>query len=147
MKVSGIHWAILVCALLLVPGVSAQNIEQSGNYSVTPGDILKSPPGIMPLSSATISQGETVWFSKVVPAGTTYMNIDLNWGDTSDILSLTVIAPDTTLGPYYDNSDGIINGRIYLSIFSSSGLAPGTWNFRVYGEKVTGIQSISFSAY
>ncbi len=144
MKISGTCLLILICAVVLVSGVSAQNAEYNQGYIVSPAQDLNLPPIIMPLSSGSISQGQTVFFSKYVPYGTTSLVTDLNWGDTSDSLTLTISAPDATLGPYNDASDGILNGRIYLFISKPGGLAPGTWSFRVYGERVNGIQGYSF---
>jgi len=144
MKVSGTSLLILVCAIVLISGVSAQDVDTSAGYSVTPAGNLILPSVILPMSAGTISQGQTVYYSKYVLPGTTSLVPDLNWGDTSDSLSLTISAPDATLGPYTDASDGVINGRIYLSVSKPSGLTAGTWYFRVYGERVNGVQSYSF---
>jgi hypothetical protein len=144
MKVSGIFLTVLVCTVVLVSGVSAQNVETVNGYIVRPAQDLNLPAVFLPMSASTISQGQTMYYSKYVSSGTTSLVPDLNWGDTSDSLTLTISAPDATLGPYNDASDGIINGRIYLSIAKPSGLAAGTWNFRVYGERVNGAQSYSF---
>jgi hypothetical protein len=144
MKVSGTSLAILVCAIVLISGVSAQNVEISSGYIVRPAQDLNLPSVVLPMSSGTISQGQTVYYSKYVSPGTTSLRPDLNWGDTSDSLTLTISAPDATLGPYNDASDGVINGRIYLSVARPSGLTAGTWYFRVYGEHVNGVQSYSF---
>jgi len=147
MKVSGTILAILVCAIVLVPGVSAQDVGTSAGYSVAPAGDLYLPAGMSPMTVGTITQGETDWYYYVVSSGTTSIITDLNWGDTSDSLALTIFAPDGTLGPYYDSSDGVIDGRINLEISRTTGLAPGTWNFRVYGYHVTGSQSYNFAIY
>ncbi len=144
MKVSGIFLTILVCAIVLVPGVSAQNVGTGNGYIVRPAQDLNLPAVVLPMSAGTISQGQTAYYSKYVSSGTTTLVPDLNWGDASDSLTLTISAPDATLGPYNDASDGMVNGRIYLSISKPSGLTAGTWNFRVYGERVTGSQGYSF---
>lgn len=144
MKISGTFLITLICAVMLVSGVSAQNVEINNGYIVRPVQDLNLAPLIQPLSAGTISQGQTVYYSKYVSSGTTSLVSDLNWGDTSDSLTLTITAPDATFGPYSDASDGSVNGRIYLSISKTTGLTPGTWNFRVYGERVTGTQSYSF---
>lgn len=145
MKMSGISLIILVCAAALVSGVSAQDVDISNGYVVRPAEDLNLPRGIFPLSSGSISQGQSVFYAKSVPSSTTFLVPDLSWGDPSDSLTLTVFAPDATLGPFSDASDGIVNGRIYLYISKSSGLTPGTWNFRVYGEKVATIRSYTFT--
>ncbi|MFA5266727.1 MAG: peptidase domain-containing protein [Methanoregula sp.] len=144
MKISGTFLITLICAVMLVSGVSAQNVEINNGYIVRPVQDLNLAPLIQPMSAGTISQGQTVYYSKYVSSGTTSLTPDLYWGDTSDSLTLTITAPDATFGPYSDASDGTVNGRIYLSISKTTGLTPGTWNFRVYGERVTGTQSYSF---
>jgi hypothetical protein len=99
------------------------------------------------MTAGTITQGQTNWYSVVVPSGKSSITADLNWGYVPDSLTLTVIAPDGTLGPYHDASDGVTNGRIFLTFSRSGGIAPGTWVFRVYGESVLGTQSYNFVTY
>ena len=139
--------AILVLAIVLVPGVSAQDVINDAGYSVTPAGNLYLPKIVMPLAAGTITQGETDWYSVVVPSGRTSITVDLNWGYAPNSLSLTAVAPDGTIGPFYDSSDGATDGRIYLTISRSSGIAPGTWMFSVYGDYVTGTQAYNFAAY
>jgi hypothetical protein len=146
MKVSGTSLLILVCLVLLIPGISALNVEKNKEYNVTPaGDLHIS--SITPLVSSTITQGQIVVYSREVSSGTTSIVSDLYWGNTANSLSLTIVAPDATLGPYYDSSDGTIDGRIAMRISSSSGLTPGTWKFYIVGNSVTGTQSYSFVTY
>lgn len=147
MKVSGIGFFVLICAILLVSGVSAQKVDENGNYTVTPVGNVKLPGIIMPLSVGTITLGETDWYYYYVSPGTSSITTDLNWGDTSDSLSLTIVAPDGTLGPYYDLTDGTTNGRITLGISRSPSLTSGTWSFKVYGNQVTGSQGYNFFVY
>jgi hypothetical protein len=147
MNVSGICLIILIGAAMLVSGVSAQNVDNSAGYTVTPAGHLQLPHMVIPLSAGSITQGETDWYYYFVSPGTASITTDLDWGDTSDSLSLTIIAPDGTIGPYYDVSDGVTDGEIALMITRSGGLAPGTWNFRVYGDQVTGSQNYNFFVY
>jgi len=147
MKVSGICLFILVCAALLVSGVSAQNVDKNAGYNITPVKNLHLHHVVTPMSVGTITQGETDWYYYVVSSGTSSITADLNWGGTSDSLSLTIVAPDGTIGPYYDAADGIANGRITLMITRTGGLAPGTWRFKVYGDQVTGLRSYNFLVY
>jgi hypothetical protein len=147
MKVAGISLVILVCAIMLVPGVSAQNVDKSAGYSVTPAGNLFMPAVMSPMTGGTITQGETDWYSVIVPSGAASITANLNWGDTADSLSLTAIAPDGTIGPYYDVSDGVTDGRIFLTISRTGGIAAGTWYFKVYGESVQGSQGYNFVAY
>jgi len=147
MNVSGICLFILICAALLVSGVSAQNVDNNAGYTITPVKNLHLPQVATPLTVGSITQGESDWYYYDVSSGTVSIITDLNWGDTSDSLSLTIVAPDGTIGPYYDAADGITNGRITLMITRTGGLAPGTWWFKVYGDQVTGSQSYNFLVY
>lgn len=147
MNVSGTSMAILVLALVLIPGVSAQSDENNAGYSVTPGENLHLPEVMAPLTAGTITTGETDWYSVVVPTGAASLTADLNWGYAPDSLTLTVIAPDGTYGPYHDAADGVTDGRIFLTFSRTGGIAPGTWMFKVYGENVLGTQSYNFVAY
>jgi hypothetical protein len=144
-----VHWLALLLvigAAFAVPAVSAKIVEEKNGYIVTPGDNNLRLPEIARFSSASISQGQTQWYSTYVPAGKTSFYTDLYWGAPANSLSLTIVAPDTTLGPFYDSSDGRIDGRINLRITKSGGLASGTWWSKVYGYRVTGTQSYSYSA-
>ena len=147
MNVSRISIAILVCALVLISGVSAQNVDNSAGYSVAPAGNLYLPAVMSPMTAGSITQGQTNWYSVVVPAGKASLTMDLNWGYIPDSLSLTAIAPDGTIGPYYDAADGVTDGRIFLKISRAGGIAPGTWNFKVYGVRVLGTQSYNFVTY
>lgn len=147
MKVRWIAILLLIGTAVVLSPVSAQQIDNDNDgYIVAP--VKDSHPQWMaPMSYGIITQGETDLYTKSVSSGTTSLIADLNWGDTTDSLSLTIIAPDATLGPYYDVADGIVDGRIYLKISRSSGLTPGTWTFRVYGDEVTGYEDYNFYAY
>jgi hypothetical protein len=147
MNVSAIGLVILVCAVVLISGVSAQNIDKNAGYSVTPAGNLFVPAVISPMTAGTITQGQTAWYSLAVPSGKASLITDLNWGYAPDSLTLTILAPDATLGPYYDVSDGTVNGRITLMVSQAGGITPGTWRFKVYGEKVLGSQSYNFVTY
>jgi Bacterial pre-peptidase C-terminal domain len=147
MRVSVIGLVLLACTLVLVPGVSAQLIDHNAGYSATRGGNIVLPAIMSPMTVGTITTGESDWYSIVVPSGRTSLTVDLNWGYAPDSLSLTAIAPDGTVGPDYDADDGVTDGRIFLTISRASGIAPGTWNFRVYGVNVLGTQSYNFVTY
>jgi hypothetical protein len=147
MKVSVTCLAILICMVVLISGVCAQDIDKSAGYSVSPAGSLHLSVVMSPMTSGSITQGETDWYSVSVPSGKSSITVDLNWGYVPDSLSLSAIAPDGTVGPYYDAADGATDGRIFLTISRSGGIAPGTWKFKVYGETVHGIQSYNFVTY
>jgi hypothetical protein len=144
-----VHWLALLLvigAALAVPVVSAKIVEEKNGYIVTPGENTIRLPEISRFISASISQGQTQWYSTSVPTGKTSFNADLYWGNPSNSLALTITAPDATFGPYYDSADGRIDGRINLRISRSGGLASGTWWSKVYGYQVSGAQSYTYSA-
>ena len=85
----------------------------------------------------TIMQGETNWHTKNVNSYVTVLNVDLNWGDSSDSLRLGIYTPDWQyLGEFYDSADGKVNGRINIDISNPAGIAQGTWHYEVYGYSV-----------
>jgi hypothetical protein len=147
MRVSVIGLVFLVCAIVLISGVSAQDVEKNAGYSVAPAGSLILPTVMSPMTAGSITTGETDWYSVTVPSGAASITVDLNWGYAPDILSLSAIAPDGTIGPYYDAADGVTDGRIYLTISRTGGIAPGAWKFKVYGENVLGSQGYNFVTY
>jgi hypothetical protein len=94
--------------------------------------------------NAEITQGQTNWHTKDVSTFITSLNVDLNWGTPGNSLRLTIYSPDGyVFGPYFDISDGSINGRINRYINNPNGIAKGTWYYEVYGYSVSGTQSYS----
>ena len=88
----------------------------------------------------SITQGELKSFHREMPAGLKEFTYDLFWQDTNASLKLTLFAPDGKMGPYYDESDGRKNGRIYVQISRPEGIAAGDWYAVVEGEHVKGMQ-------
>ena len=87
----------------------------------------------------SITSGQTVWHQAVVSGQRTSLNFDLKWQNAQDDLRLTVYTPDGhVLGPYTDSSDGTKDGRINMEIDNPSGVADGTWSFKVTDVGVTG---------
>jgi hypothetical protein len=143
------HWLALLLVIgmaLAVPAVSAKIVEEKNGYRVTTADTTLSLPDISRFSSASISQGQTQWYSTSVPVGKTSFYVDLNWGNPSNSLSLKITAPDATFGPFSDSSDGKTDGRINMRFSKSTGLASGIWGSSVYGYQVTGTQSYTHTA-
>ena len=152
---------ILAC-LLTIPAVSAE--EEYAINSVTEEtpasaekDYIVSPwtenspdseNSIFSLwSTQYISQGQTIIHNVNVGSGVNYLEVDLNWGDISDSLTLSIYTPSgSNLGTYLDNSDGSVNGRIRLNINPSQGyMEQGTWKFKVYGESISGTEDYTFN--
>jgi hypothetical protein len=146
MKVHRIVLLFIIGAALLAPAVSAMLVEEKDGYIVMADTGNLRLPEVSLLRSSSISQGQTVSYSTSVPSGTAAFISDLNWGSTSNSLSLTINAPDSTLGPYYDAADGQVNGRINLRISKPGGIASGIWKSYVYGYSVSGSQSYTYTA-
>jgi hypothetical protein len=146
-----VHWLallIVIGAALFAPAVSAKIIEEKDGYVVSTAD---DEPAIAVMSRAvastgSITQGETHYYGTYVPAGTVAFSPVLAWGTPSNSLSLSITGPGLALGPYYDSSDGVIDGRIGLRISRPGGLAAGNWVSAVYGHSVTGSQPYTYQA-
>ncbi|MDY0388394.1 MAG: hypothetical protein RBT65_14990 [Methanolobus sp.] len=123
------------------------NTKDKNPYKVTPLTTKDdSQDDIVQIKTTfdSIAQGETNWHSEYIGSYITTLDVDLDWGDSSDSLKLTIYTADGhTLGPYYDSADGPIDGRIHLRIKNSNGIATGTWNYRVYGYSVSGTETYS----
>lgn len=138
--------ALLCSGMVFAAPPTDENIKKAktGGYIVKKGkdtgkDSGNGDIGIQRVYD-TITQEEANWYTREVTGGN-LMTVDLNWGDTSDSLRLTIYTADGyKLGPYYDNSDGAIDGRIYLDIYNPNGLGVGTWYFEVYGYSVQGTE-------
>jgi hypothetical protein len=131
---------LLLSASLAGVAVCEDETDATGGYTITPAKDADGDAGIRWVYD-TITQGETNWHSKIVSTNINTLNVDLNWGDTTDSLRLRIYTPDGyVLGPYFDNADGPIDGRINLDIYNPDGIAKGTWRYEVYGHSVVGTE-------
>jgi len=139
----GFWIAVLLCAgalLVLVPAFMTYPLHdqtylpRAGENPLHDGG-QRAVAGLHPDRNETQEGFRTAIFSKYVSPGTRYIVVSLYSGDTADPLSATIIAPDRTLGPYYDDSDGIINGRIDLKISTPENLTPGLWKFLIHSNR------------
>jgi hypothetical protein len=140
--------AVMGVVVLATPATAAKTgdvttVAGPGGYYLK---IVKStsviPSGIAsPMSVSVIHQSEYQYQSKYVNYFTTQLPFDLYWGNPSNSLRLRIATPDGyVLGPYYDISDGIINGEINIFICRDSGVAQGSWGEEIYGYSVSGAQ-------
>lgn len=96
---------------------------------------------------ASITEGETQWFSKNVTANVTRFAIGLQWTNptaTENNLSITIYSPDrcvfgpfTEAEPLYSNPQKM---QIHTYISRPGGVAEGEWWYSVKGVKVHGSQ-------
>ncbi len=136
--------ALLLCASSAIVSAKEQQISVTGTggYLVVP---FHGATGMKPLTVYnSITQGQTNWAEQQVSSNINTLNVDLDWGDPANSLQLTIYSPDGyVFGPYYDSSDGVIDGRINLYIENTNGITEGTWLYEIYGYHVTGTQSYS----
>lgn len=155
----------MVVGMLFIPAVSAKeehtlnsadkenpvSTDNKVDYIISPAeDSSDTENPVSILSTQYISQGQTINHYVSVGSGVNYLEVDLNWGDTSDSLTLKIYNPSGTQigGTYRDSSDGSVNGRIHINITPSGGkVQQGTWRFQVYGESVSGSESYTFNVY
>ena len=132
---------LLLCTASAVVSAKELPLAATGGYVIVPSHAS----GEKPLTVYdSITQGETNWETQQISSYTNSLNVDLDWGNPSNSLQLTIYSPDgDVFGPYYDSSDGSTNGQIDLSIQNSNGIAEGTWLYKVYGYSVTGTQTYS----
>jgi len=85
--------------LLVAPAVSAE--EQK--YTVRPST-SETPPDSARISDSII-EGQTKTYYSNVGSGVNYLEVDLDWGDTTDSLSMIIYKPGgSNLGTYYDGA-------------------------------------------
>ncbi len=97
---------------------------------------------------ASITEGETQWFSKNVTAHVTRLTVDLQWENPADIennLSITIYSPDrcvfgpfTEAEPFYSNPQKM---QIHTYIARPDGVAEGEWWYCIKGVNIHGVQN------
>ncbi|MDK2948288.1 MAG: hypothetical protein PWQ63_1448 [Methanolobus sp.] len=133
---------VLVLALLSVSTVSAKE-----EYTVCPSTEEKQSVSVKVYS--TITQGQTKTYTSNVGTVVQRLEVDLNWGDSSDSLSVAIYTPSGTyVGKFYDSADGNTDGRIHLDIAPGQGyVQSGKWKFKIRGESVAGTENYNFNTY
>ncbi len=141
---------VLVLLVLLAGVVASANVAiakkpvDNSGIVVTHENTLD-PGMIMPMSiGGSITQGQSLWYSRGLSGFQTDMHIDLYWGNPSNSLRMTIYSPDGAVyGPFYDNCDGRNDGYIPCHLYKSSGLPQGTYYVNIYGSRVFGTQSFT----
>jgi hypothetical protein len=135
--------AVLICAAavlvlaLVPPGNAPRDPETTTHAGTSPlnSSQEKMVDSLFPRQEVPENDIKTAIFSKNVAPGTPYIVVSLYSGDTTDPISVTIITPDKTLGPFYDDSDGSVNGRIDLKISNPDMITPGVWKFLIHSRK------------
>jgi hypothetical protein len=155
LRKSGIIFVMLIAVAALV--MASASAVSAGNSKKTDNDDWVAIPATLDSWSSSISsgtfsatstgayytvQGQSRYFSYYVPNNWYGITVDLNWGNSENSLQYTMYAADGSVaGPYYDNADGRIDGRIYICLSRNGAIIPsGTYYDRVYGYKVTGAE-------
>lgn len=131
----------LTMAVMLLVAVAPAVSAEEQKYTVRPSTSeTPSAPGRI---YDSIREGQTNTHYSNVGSGVNYLEVDLDWGDPTDSLSLTIYTPgDINLGTYYGD------GRIHLNIYpNQSYVEPGQWKFKVYGVEVDGVEDYIFNVY
>ncbi len=137
--------AALLALALVVPGDTRLAARSSGApasgspFSGNPGNVTDA---MFTEANGTGHEVKTALFSKYVAADTPYIIVSLYSGDAADPLSVTIITPDETLGPFYDDSDGSRDGRIDLKISNPNAMTPGYWKFLVRSRRDIALGSL-----
>jgi len=104
-------------------------------YAINAVTVMEESPAMLVNNYSFVAPSTVAnYYNDVVPHGKQHEWVDLDWKDPSKDLKLTIFAPDATLGPYSDNTDGKTDGRIFLDIASRLNVTAGHWFFRVQNE-------------
>ena len=137
----------LTIAIMLLVAVAPAVSAEEQKYTVRPS--TSETPSAPDRIYDSIREGQTNTHYSNVGSGVNYLEVDLNWGDPTDSLSLTIYTPSNiNLGTYYDRDDGPVDGRIHLNIEPNQGyVEQGQWKFEVYGVEVDGVEDYTFNVY
>lgn len=139
---------VVALMLLLIASCAVVSASEQASYVNGNGTVIQPVTGTeistesIRTVSGTITQDATKWQTKAVSSYITSMNVDLNWGNPANSLQLRIYSPTGEIyGPYYDNYDGVNNGRINLNVINNAGVPKGTWRYEIYGYRVSGVQA------
>jgi hypothetical protein len=116
------------------------NFSQKQEMGIENAVLDKSGCRIIGYMDQSITQGEAKSFHRQIPENLDRFTYDLFRQDEQNSLKLSVFTPEGMIGPYYDDDDGIANGRIYLQISRDGGITAGDWYAVVEGDHINGNQ-------
>ncbi|MCK9592497.1 MAG: hypothetical protein M0Q91_10870 [Methanoregula sp.] len=136
---------ILVLALCILPGTS-------GIWRTT---LSNSDSPAFPRETNHFSSKDPLWnlppiphfYRETLPGGVDRQWIDLSWNNLNNPHTVVIYTPDTSLGPYQNTDDGVLDGRIFLEISSDSDLTPGTWYYQIRSSRTSPYGNDTFRIY
>ncbi len=152
LKKCGVVLVLILLAVLTAASASAVSTSESskntkpGNGGYVLGVEKSDGVSMMSTSGGYICQGETKWGYKTISGYVKTLGAVIWWGNPSNSLRVRIFTPDGyVLGPVYDNWDGVLDGKIPVTISREGGLAQGTYGYEIYGDRVSGMQYFTFS--
>ena len=116
--------------------LSALSESEKKNYGIEQAIIGGNGYRIFDYLDWQIKTGDHLAFYRRIPLGLENITCDLDWIDTNSSLKITIFSPDGIMGPYYDSSDGEVDGRIYLQVYRDRALTGGDWYIIIEPEKL-----------
>ena len=145
-------WKILIFGVLalavfcIVPVSAAELLDRSTHEVITPWYEYTSNSRAIDPMYGSVSQGSSQSFDYYVPSGKNTLEVALVWSNSQNSLNLKVLRPNNAIyGPFYDNFEGIIDGKIPL-VISGNPLMSGWWEFKITGDSVSGTQPFTLTA-
>jgi hypothetical protein len=143
---------LVLAGLVLVIAGAGLFLAVSGSFPATPGsgipgtagvNLVLAGPGLSGFSGSLPAIPR--FYRDMVPAGTGQQWINLTWTDPAQPRSLIIYSPASTLGPYYNSNNGIVDQRIYLLLENDAGLTQGPWYYEVRAENgsISNVQSLN----
>ncbi len=127
--------------------LSALNKSEKRKYGLESALIGGNGYVVLGYMKNDIEEDELIPFYKQMPGQTDNFTIDLNWMNTDSRLKLTIFPPNGIMGPYYDESDGLVNGRIFIRISRPEGVESGEWYVVIEAEKTEAKQPFIYLMY
>jgi hypothetical protein len=87
------------------------------------------------------------FYRETLPAGIDRQWIDLSWNAVNNPHTVVIYTPDSTLGPFENADNGVVDRRIFLEISSGSNLTPGPWYYQVRSAGTSPFGNDTFRIY
>ncbi|MFA5348402.1 MAG: hypothetical protein WC294_09710 [Methanoregula sp.] len=87
------------------------------------------------------------FYRETLPAGIDRQWIDLSWNTMNNPHTVVIYTPDTTLGPFRNTDNGVVDRRIFLEISAGSNLTPGQWYYQIRSAGTSPCGNDTFRIY